>query len=320
MEESGLFGAMREAATLEDKMAAYRGFAESRQLANTGNEVPAGAFDENSPEMYRERERAANAFAMTLAEDRGMRSREEANRILAFDIPDGSALKIADDSDPGEREAFMQVLRRAMIMDVNLEELINGAMDANVGTVIRLRQAGAVASEEAAARGEEPAGNLFVGAFGGAERASREGQENESVSPLVHTIDMSDIDALSPAFITNAADAVHSQEVALAHEVRELITASLLNDSSKLLSTEGIELYRLAHQEAVFGEAIINQLIDPERVGRSSSGSWRNEDGSFTTLLNLEDDVTIVYRLDDNNRITGIDAVPTSEAPAPPTL
>lgn len=308
--DSGLFDAMKGAATLEDKFALV-------EQARAATPIP-GADDPASAEVFTPivseegtsggeatiapTDQAANAVTVQIAAANGLRSVEDGERILReFNFgQEGSSAKVLGGS-PDDREMFNTLLARAAILDPKLEELLALAEEADIGIVVDLENEGL-------------ADRLL---FGGAGAAVANGDPDATVQPLVQHIDMSDLRTAPSVTTTNAPGAAFGREVALGHEIRELIGISLENKFQKVPGDVGYALFQAAHAAAVAAEENPTGLLLGERAHRirgsgPQNGTLPNSPPgtmgwqSFT----LGDGRTVTYHRSRTNDILQIDETP----------
>lgn len=253
LDESGLFGQMRDAATLEETIALGQQIAQQRtqrtQLAFANDRPEDEATDAPSISAA-DRDAAAEETVVQLATANGIRDEGANRKLLNFEM--GEDIKV--DGTPEQVSRFNRLAARAMVLDPSLEELVINAQLAGVGMNIAL------------ATGDET--NMFVGASGAAATRGEPG----TAPPLIQLIDMSDIEQLPSATNTAAPGHRFGQEVALSHEIRELIGISMLSDLNKINGPKGLELFELAHQDAESGEAFIRRLTEGPQLRNRIQG------------------------------------------------
>lgn len=253
---------------------------------------------------------AGNAFVRALAIERGIRRDEAAtDKVLSFNFEEGGDILLH--GTPENKERFMQVLRRSMMLDPQLEEMIHEAQAAGVQMNIDLVDG-------------DP--NTLGGGAGSRTRTDPVDQfgnppppdallptEGGTVRPLDQRVDLADMSAHPPAMRTGAAGNQQTQEILVAHEMRELIFSSLVTDMSKLDTPSGRVLFNAAHRSARQAEASMRLLTHGRRVNRVGGANYFNgarEDSPEGTVRRIQmrfsDGSRIEFDMDADSKVIGV--------------
>lgn len=254
-------------------------------FGNSRPETVAEPTATDAPTISRaDEDAAADQFVREIAIARGIRADDQSlQKLMSYEFDDSDDIEIT--GTPEDREQFMRVLRRAIVVDPDLEVLVDSA------------RAGGIRMTIDAIRGDTS--GVRFGSAGSRSRLDRVGSlSTDSVVPLLQRVDMDDIDALPHMMRTDAPGNQQSQEIVMAHEIRELIITSLITDAAKLGTEAGRKVYSDAHAIARNMESDIRLLTRP---GRRVDRIHRGADGPTTVHADSPEGTEHVMRFDYND-------------------